>query len=192
MSTFVCDLRRNAPETADTEPRASARAMLRLRVPIGTLKRSHVRRSTVFAAAVICPLLASSGPAFSGEGDSGFIVGWGSRAVADLSQDFIAIAAGGNHSLALRADGSVVAWGDNLHGETNVPAPNAGFIAVAGGINHSLGLKADGSIVAWGSGETNVPAPNAGFIAIAAGAAHSLGLKADGSIVAWGANARSD
>jgi len=32
-----------------------------------------------------------------------------------------AIAAGDYHSLALRADGTVVAWGYNLHGEATVP-----------------------------------------------------------------------
>ncbi|MEK6800113.1 MAG: thrombospondin type 3 repeat-containing protein, partial [Planctomycetota bacterium] len=86
---------------------------------------------------------------------------------------------------------SIVAWGYNYSGQTNVPAPNTGFVAVSGGYYHSLGLKADGSIVAWGrdiEGQTNVPAPNTGFVAVAAGDYHSLGLKADGSIVAWGYN----
>jgi hypothetical protein len=95
--------------------------------------------------------------------------------------DFVAIAAGGYHSLGLKADGSIVAWGYNLlYGVTNVPSPNAGFIAVAADGYHSLGLKADGSIVAWGAndyGQTNVPSPNTGFVAIAAGYYHSLGIK---------------
>ena len=34
----------------------------------------------------------------------------------------MAIAAGGNHSLALRADGTVVAWGDNLDAYGNSSA----------------------------------------------------------------------
>ena len=37
---------------------------------------------------------------------------------------------------------SIVAWGDNGSGQTNVPAPNADFIAVAAGFDYSLGLKA--------------------------------------------------
>ena len=122
----------------------------------------------------------------------GSIVGWGSQVVGvDLSQGFIAVAAGSSHSLGLKADGSIVAWGDNYYGQTDVPAPNTGFVAVAAGGSHSLGLKADGSIVAWGynyPGQTDVPAPNTGFVAVAAGWYHSLGLKADGSIVAWGSN----
>jgi hypothetical protein len=101
------------------------------------------------------------------------------------------------HSLGLKGDGSIVGWGNNDFGQTNVSAPNTGFVAVAAGGFHSLGLKADGSIVTWGCGnpeynygQCNVPAPNAEFIGVAAGNDHSLGLKADGSIVAWGSDLR--
>ena len=123
----------------------------------------------------------------------GSIVGWGWQVVGgDLSGGFVAVAAGSGHSLGLKANGSIVSWGFNREGQTNVPGPNTGFVAVAAGQSHSLGLKADGSIVAWGCGvpydygQCNVPAPNTGFVALAAGQLHSLGLKADGSIVGWG------
>ncbi|MFH0909041.1 MAG: FG-GAP-like repeat-containing protein [bacterium] len=110
---------------------------------------------------------------------------------------FVAVAASVYYSMALRADGSVVAWANSEDVEPYVqnvidgPVPNAGFVAIAAGAYHALGLKADGSIVVWGddsSGQTQVPSPNADFVAIAAGAYHALGLKADGSIVAWGDN----
>lgn len=110
--------------------------------------------------------------------------------------DFVAVAAGGFHSLGLKSDGSVVAWGWNYDwhgryiGQCDVPAPNSGFIAVAAGLVHSVGLKADGSIVVWGAG-TNPPQPNADFIAVSAGGFHSMGLKADGSFVTWGQRADS-
>jgi hypothetical protein len=53
----------------------------------------------------------------------------------------MAIAAGGAHSLGLRADGSIAAWGDNEYGQCNVPSPNSDFAAIAAGTAHSLGLK---------------------------------------------------
>jgi hypothetical protein len=99
------------------------------------------------------------------------------------------MAGGGSHSLAIKTNGSIVAWGKNAYGQCSVPAPNSGFIAVAGGYEHSVGLKANGSIVAWGYngwGQCDVPPPNQGFVAIAAGYYHTLGLKSDGTIVAWG------
>jgi alpha-tubulin suppressor-like RCC1 family protein len=120
---------------------------------------------------------------------------WGDKTLGGANvaagDDFVAIAAGGNHCLALKSDGSIVCWGMNMFGQCNVPSPNTGFVAVAAAGAHSLGLKSDGSIVAWGdnrSGESNVPSPNSGFVAIAAGSAYSMGLKSDGSIVAWGDN----
>jgi hypothetical protein len=103
----------------------------------------------------------------------------------------VAVTGGGWHSLGLKSDGTIVAWGSNYDGQCGVPAPNADFVAVAGGRIHSLGVKSDGTIVAWGwneNGECDVPAPNADFVAVAGGGSHSLGLKSDGTIVAWGQN----
>jgi hypothetical protein len=124
------------------------------------------------------------------------VVAWGANnygqtSVPTPNAGFVAVAAGGNHSLAVKADGSIVAWGSNGSGQCNVPAPNTGFMAAAGGSGHSLGLTADGSIVGWGYndyGQCNAPAPNTGFVAVAGGTSHSLGLKTDGSIRAWGWN----
>jgi len=95
---------------------------------------------------------------------TGSILGWGMQVVGiDLDEGFIVVAAGGTHSLALKEDGSVVAWGSNDYGLCEIPSPNADFIAIAAGVTHSLGLKVDGSIAAWGnndSGQCNIPDPN--------------------------------
>ena len=59
------------------------------------------------------------------------MVGWGDASYGQSSvrpglQDVTAIAAGGYHSLALRADGTVVAWGSNSSGQLeHPPGPGA-------------------------------------------------------------------
>jgi alpha-tubulin suppressor-like RCC1 family protein len=94
------------------------------------------------------------------------------------------VSAGYYHSLALRKDGTVVAWGGNEGGQTEVPAGLSGVVSVSAGGMNSLALKKDGTVVAWGR---RYEAP-ADVVAVAAGTWHSLALKKDGTIVAWGRN----
>jgi hypothetical protein len=88
----------------------------------------------------------------------------------------------------LKNDGTVVAWGNNAQGQTNVPASLTNIVAIAAGHNDSLALKNDGTVVAWGSGfiQTNVPASLTNVTAIAAGDYHCQALKGDGSVWFWG------
>ena len=75
--------------------------------------------------------------------------------------DVVAIAKGENHSLALKSDGTVWAWGHNIYGQLGdgttttrtTPVPVAGLsnvVAIASGDWHSLALKSDGTVWAWG------------------------------------------
>lgn len=108
---------------------------------------------------------------------------------ADLS-NVAAIAAGTYHNVAVRSDGTVVAWGRHTGGQTNVPATATNIIAVAAGEAHSLALRGDGTVIAWGTntaGQLNIPLDATNIVAIAAGNAHSLALRGDGRLVAWGA-----
>jgi len=109
---------------------------------------------------------------------------------ANLSaSNVVAVAAGYNHSLALKSDGTVVAWGLNTSGQTNVPAGLGGVISIAAGYNHSLALKGNGTVVAWGDntyGETNVPAGLNNVVAVAGGEDFSAALQNNGTVVAWG------
>ena len=125
----------------------------------------------------------------------------------------VAIACGQRSSLALLANGTVLAWGRNNAGQLgdgtsvnrNTPTPVAGLtnvIAIAAGTEHSLALRSDGSVWAWGSnvngklgdGSTvNRLTPTAtlltaGITAIAAGSTNSLALRNDGAVLAWGIN----
>ncbi|MGI8685504.1 MAG: hypothetical protein ACR2MO_10530 [Acidimicrobiales bacterium] len=143
------------------------------------------------------------------------VTGLGARSGA------IAVAAGARHSLVIKADGSVLAWGDNVSGQlgtgstaaSRVPVAvsglgaGSGVVGVAAGLGHSLALRADGSVMAWGANrfgqlgdasgtDSSMPVAvsglgaGSGVVAIAAGDVHSLALKADGSVVAWGSGVR--
>src|SRR6266849_1865544 len=108
----------------------------------------------------------------------GTVVSWGDQVIPYVQPGtrYLAIAAGVAHSLALKSDGTVAAWGDNAYLESTVPATLAGVIAIDAGRNHSLALKSDGTVVAWGDnayGQSTVPAYLGGVIAIAAGGYNS-------------------
>jgi alpha-tubulin suppressor-like RCC1 family protein len=78
----------------------------------------------------------------------------------NLPQKRQSIAAGGRHSLAITATGTVVAWGDSEYGKTRIPKNLCDVVAVAAVDFHSLALTGSGAIVAWGDnsyGQTNVP-----------------------------------
>lgn len=97
------------------------------------------------------------------------------------------IAAGDSHTVGLKADGTVVATGDNTDGQCNV-SDWTNIVAIAAGFDYTVGLKADGTVVAVGdnsagscdvSGWTDI-------VAIDADRWYTVGLKADGTVVVAG------
>ncbi|GAA4571537.1 RCC1 domain-containing protein [Planotetraspora kaengkrachanensis] len=127
--------------------------------------------------------------------------------------DMVQVAAGWNHSLGLRADGTVWAWGDNTSGELGdgtttsraTPAQVIGLTGVtqiAAGQSYSLALRSDGAVAAWGDnyvGElgdgtttkrtTPVEVHDLTDVTqIAAGETYGLALRSDGTVAAWGNN----
>jgi alpha-tubulin suppressor-like RCC1 family protein len=125
------------------------------------------------------------------------IVAWGDNTFGETNvpvagTNVQAVAAGSGFSLALKNDGTVVAWG--RHDATNVPGGLSNVAAIAAGYGQSLALKSDGTVVGWGTSgysgiaETNVPADLTNVLAVACGADHNLALNADGSVYAWGLN----
>ncbi len=99
--------------------------------------------------------------------------------------EIVAIAAGYYHSLALRADATVVTWAFDY----STPASATNVVAVAAGWEHCLALRADGALVAWGDdsyGQSSVPESATNVVEISAGYYHNLALKADGTVLVWG------
>jgi alpha-tubulin suppressor-like RCC1 family protein len=87
--------------------------------------------------------------------------------------------------------GTVIAWGDDRHGQSDVPSGLSNVVAVSAGEWHSLALKADGTVVAWGannSGQGSVPSGLSNIVIIAAAGFHNLAIKADSTVTAWGQN----
>ena len=123
-----------------------------------------------------------------------------------------AIAAGDNHSMVLKKDGSVWSTGNNEHGQLGDGTTNKhafikviddGVVAIAAGSKHSMVLKKDGSVWCTGNnehgqlGDGSTAGKNAftmviddGVVAIAAGGDDSMVLKADGSV--WTTGKKAD
>ncbi len=85
----------------------------------------------------------------------GTVISWGEQVIPYVQPGtrYQAIAGGDVHSLALTSDGTVVAWGLNVLGESTVPADLTGVVAIAAAGSRSLALRSDGTVVAWGAGE---------------------------------------
>ena len=162
---------------------------------------------------------------------NGSVVAWGANAsgqlgnggtasaatpvnVTGLGSGVSAIAAGGAHSLAIKADGTLVAWGDNAFGQlgdgtlSNRNTPVAVTVLgnriarIAAGANHSLALKSGGALYTWGANAnsqlgdgttTNRSTPflvtsRPNMVAIGGGARHSGGINTRGELFLWGDN----
>ena len=123
-----------------------------------------------------------------------------------------AVSAGGSHSLALLANGTAMAWGDNQYGElgngtqtgpeictpypcSRTPVATVGLTgvkAVSAGYSHSLALLSNGTVMDWGSTNgSDVPVAVSGLThvkAISAGDGGSLGLLTNHTVMAWEGN----
>jgi alpha-tubulin suppressor-like RCC1 family protein len=128
--------------------------------------------------------------------------------------DAVAITAGDADTCAIKANASVVCWGNNNSGQlgdgttaTNV-APTAvtgltDAVAINAGDVHVCVLKASGAVVCWGDNRkgqigdgttgnirtTTVVISGLGdVVALSGGLLHTCALKANGSVACWGFN----
>lgn len=131
--------------------------------------------------------------------------------------DWVAISAGYFRIIALKANGTLWAWGNNDSGTLGLGTTLAfvstptqigmdnDWAGISAGLFHSLARKNDGTLWAWGNNyngalgnglqgiEHNAAAPaqvgtDADWEAFLAGAEFNLATKTDGSLWAWGLN----
>lgn len=126
---------------------------------------------------------------------------------------FASVAAGGEHTCALTAEGQAYCWGmGHLTGTAGAPArvslPRAvetdhRYVAIAAGFAHSCALTADGEIDCWGENlvgqlgdGTHLDRPQPvrvdsqeTFESIVTGGAHTCAVVRGGSVWCWGNNA---
>lgn len=101
--------------------------------------------------------------------------------------DFVAVAVGAYHATGLRADGTLVSWGDDRNGAVSGTPTDGGYVAVDAGLLYTLALKEDGTVVSWGAGLADMPAAptGSGYTAIGAGFGFAYGILEDGTLQAW-------
>lgn len=121
---------------------------------------------------------------------------WGSQTVISPGvTNVLSLAGGDDHFLALRADGTVVAWGADFWGQTDVPPDATNIVSIGAGSTHGVAARSDGAVLLWGkvlgSFTTNVPPDltNGAMVAQGPGAQHALALRTDGTVIDWGASA---
>lgn len=160
--------------------------------------------------AVQCWGAAARGQVGSGEWAELFTV---PQDVVGLSAGVKAVAAGAEHACAVRADDSLVCWGDNTAGQLgsadplpqNSPVPVTGLsqvAALAAGDRHTCAVGAAGAVFCWGSnasgqlgsegGDSSTPrlvsGLESGMAAVSAGAQFSCALSTAGTAWCWGLN----
>lgn len=129
--------------------------------------------------------------------------------------DWVSVASGMGHTLALKTDGSLWAWGSNHFGElgdgTNlrktVPVQigtATDWVSISAGGSFSAAIKSDGSLWTWGDNrmgelgigtvailEKNTPTrvgTATNWASVSTGSSHMIALKTDGSLWVWGMN----
>jgi alpha-tubulin suppressor-like RCC1 family protein len=130
----------------------------------------------------------------SNSGEATGIIGGSTNGIVTVAgqalSNIVSVACGSAHGLALKGDGTVIAWGWNFYGQATVPGGLSNVTAIAAGENFSVALKQDGTVTAWGNNGdyqlTNTPMSLNNVVAVSAGTTHIVALKNDDTVTGWG------
>ena len=131
--------------------------------------------------------------------------------------DWKEVSAGVNHSVAIKEDGTLWSWGDNLSGElgdgTNTPSrvqvqesSSSKWISISAGNKHTVAIKDDGTLWVWGdnyygqlgdnsvenrNNPTRIGTVDDNWTSVSCGKNFTIAVKEDGTMWSWGYNAHS-
>ena len=131
--------------------------------------------------------------------------------------DWVSISAGGYHTTAIKANGTLWVWGQGGNGQLGDGGSGANYhintpfqigtgtdwVILSAGYAHTLAIKANGSLWGWGYNAYGMVGDNSGiftittpsqvgsdvdWVSISAGQNQSHGIKSNGTLWGWGYN----
>lgn len=132
--------------------------------------------------------------------------------------DWVDVGAGEIHTVALRSNGTLWAWGFNNNGQLGTnntssfssPVSIGGFtdwVEVSAGTYHNVAIRSNGQAWSWGSNSSgqlgdgtattksspvSIVGDITNWVQINAGRSHTVGVRSDGTAWAWGSNNRGE
>lgn len=122
---------------------------------------------------------------------SGFQQNAYSTIPSGLDQGVVDIASSAFINAALKADGSLVFWGNITKGENLVPAHQGKIVSISGGRNHYSALTDQGEILSWGDnrfGQSSVPELHKGesVVKYFTGFYQNYAVTSENRLLSWG------
>ncbi|HPY88871.1 MAG TPA: InlB B-repeat-containing protein, partial [Spirochaetota bacterium] len=129
------------------------------------------------------------------------------------STDWAGVSCGGSHTVAIKSNGTLWAWGYNQYGQlgdgttasrsspVQIGSSN-NWVSVSCGGSHTVAIKSNGTLWAWGNNQSgqlgdgtmvDKSSPiqigvSTDWASVSCGGGHTVAIKSNGSLWAWGSN----